>query len=600
MTPFLSSESRDRPTIRDSAYAGIGYYVLAAGTLRSVCGQGHAVSADAHWGGPYYLDNWRATRIRSVTGTPPHDGQVRFDTAGPTKVQKPRLASRVLEKSLHELTELIPVGIFRTDTSGHCVYVNERWSQLTGLSREEASGYGWIRALHADDRRSVLRGWREAAQQAKEFADEYRIRCRDGALRTVSTRALPLFDESGQPAGYIVAHADVTERQQTEAALRVLAQKLSERVKELDCLIGISRIVDHSGGSLDNILRETVKLLPPSWQYSDITCARIVIDDLEFKSDNYEATAWRQTAEISVHEKPVGLVEVGYLEERPERDDGPFLAEERRVIDAVAVFLGRIAERLQAERLVVEREQELRERLTHLTRVSVMGEMASSIAHEINQPLSAIATYSDACRRLLEADAEEIPEIQEVLGRINQEALRAGEIVHRLRDLVRRREGKRLDCKINQLIVAVERLASVDARLHDVRLRLDLAPSLPPLHADPIQIQQVVLNLIRNGIDAMTDTDQEHREVIVRTALQDEGDVEVSVTDSGCGIPEGSEQQLFEPFFTTKEDGLGMGLSVSRSIIAAHGGRMWFTRNLERGATFFFTLPPRPEYHGQE
>lgn len=506
-------------------------------------------------------------------------------------MRKAGQASQTTQNELDRLTESIPVGILRIDASGRCIYANERWSGLAGLTRAESSGYGWIRALYLDDRKRVLQGWRKAAQEKRDFADEFRFRRHGEETRTVSARGHPIVGAGGRVLGYVAAFTDITERQRVEQSLRDLAAELGKRVKELNCLLGISHIVEHSGGSLSQILRETVALLPPSWRYPSITCARIVMNDLELTTDNYQASPWRQTADIIVHEERAGMVEVSYLDERPQRDEGPFSADERSLIDAVAVLLGRISERLHAEQLVTEREQELRERLTHMTRVGVMGEMASSIAHEVSQPLTAISTYAQACRRMVAAGALDSPDVLDILMRISDEAIRAGDMIHGLRDMVQKRESKRIDSDINKLVRDVERLASIDARLHDARLRFDLASSLPPACVDAIQIQQVILNLIRNGIDALGDTEMESREVILRTATLNDSEIQVSVTDYGCGLSSDVAERLFEPFLTTKEGGLGMGLSISQSIVNSHGGRIWFERNAGRGTTFFFTLP---------
>jgi signal transduction histidine kinase len=179
-----------------------------------------------------------------------------------------------------------------------------------------------------------------------------------------------------------------------------------------------------------------------------------------------------------------------------------------------------------------------------------------------------------------------------VLARIGDEALRAGGIIHRLKDLVKKRRTHRSTCDLNDLIRDLEPLAHVDARLHDVRLTFELDDALPLVYADGVQIQQVVLNLIRNGIDAMVTTDLATRETVVRTVTREDGDAEISVLDRGCGMPPNAEETLFEPFFTTKEGGMGMGLSVSRTIITSHGGRIWFTRRPEGGTIMTVTLPP--------
>jgi two-component system sensor kinase FixL len=245
----------------------------------------------------------------------------------------------------------------------------------------------------------------------------------------------------------------------------------------------------------------------------------------------------------------------------------------------------------EGDALASLREEELRNRLTHLTRVGTLGEMASSIAHEVSQPLTAVATYARACRRLLAAGEASTEEVLEVLDRIAGEALRAGEIIHRLKELVRRRDSRWREADLNALVRDLEPLARADARLHDVHFSLDLAPDLPTVLADGIQIQQVVLNLIRNGIDAVVDADPLKRMVCVRTDLDDPGTVRLSVDDDGVGLSEEGERNLFQPFFTTKEGGLGMGLSISRSIVLAHHGSIGFRHREGGGTTFHFTLP---------
>jgi two-component system sensor histidine kinase DctS len=384
-------------------------------------------------------------------------------------------------------------------------------------------------------------------------------------------------EEASQPVG--------------DESIRRLTRELEERVKELDCLFAISDIVERSKGSLDRILQETCEVLPPSWEHADVACARIVLGDREFQSSNFREGEWIQGAELRVHGKKAGVVEVHYLEARPELDQGPFTQEERRLLGAVAERLGHVVERLFAERQLREAEEELRTRITHLTRVSTVGELASSIAHEVNQPLTAVATYAQACRRMIEAGNLGTTEVLDVLSRISEEALRAGEIIHRLRDLVRKGRSNASECDLNQLLRDVEPLASVDARMHDVKLLMSLELGLPHVLADGIQIQQVVLNLIRNGIDAMEDTPFDERDLEVVTRSYEGRKALVSVTDHGCGLPEIAEEDLFEPFFTTKKSGMGMGLSVSRSIVVSHGGRLWFSRNPEGGTTFSFTVP---------
>ena len=243
------------------------------------------------------------------------------------------------------------------------------------------------------------------------------------------------------------------------------------------------------------------------------------------------------------------------------------------------------------ERLHAEAEaREHRERLAHVDRLNVMGEMAASIAHEINQPLSAIANYTNAAHRRVTAGCLDPEQLVSSLTKIDEQAQRAGEVVRRLRNLVKKRESERDLFDVNDLVRDSVKLAEVDARIHNLSVEVELTEPLPGVLADPVQIEQVILNLLRNAIDAMDDDPREQSWLLVRTH-RDDGFVEVSVSDRGSGITPADEARLFEPFYTTKESGMGMGLSISRSIIDAHGGRFWFTRNSDRGVTFHFTLP---------
>ena len=244
-----------------------------------------------------------------------------------------------------------------------------------------------------------------------------------------------------------------------------------------------------------------------------------------------------------------------------------------------------------AEVSAEEEAGEHRERLAHVTRLGTMAEMATGIAHEVNQPLTAIATFSQACRRLMDDDKIERVDLMDALDQINAQALRAGEVIRRLRSFVRRRESDRELVQVNDVIREILTLASTGSSLVDFTIELDLAEGLPKVKVDPVQIQQVALNLIRNGKEAMRGVAAPEDTIRVRTRRNTAGQIEVSVRDRGTGVTEQDAETLFDPFFTTKKSGMGMGLSISRSIITAHGGKLWFENNPDQGLTFYFTLP---------
>jgi C4-dicarboxylate-specific signal transduction histidine kinase len=234
----------------------------------------------------------------------------------------------------------------------------------------------------------------------------------------------------------------------------------------------------------------------------------------------------------------------------------------------------------------------LQNELAHVLRVTTMGEMAASIAHEVNQPLAAVITNADAGQRWLAADPPNLAEAQASLQRIVRDGERASEIVKRIRAFVKKGAPHTAVAEdVNDLVDEVFGLVRDSSVRHQVEIQADLGSGLPMVHADRVQLQQVVLNLVINAIDAMKDLCDRPRRLTVRTRLEEPSQVLVSISDTGVGVGDDPIDKLFEPFYTTKSSGLGMGLSVSRSIVERHGGRLWASVNHGPGATFTFTLP---------
>jgi two-component system sensor kinase FixL len=249
-------------------------------------------------------------------------------------------------------------------------------------------------------------------------------------------------------------------------------------------------------------------------------------------------------------------------------------------------FIRDLTERQQTE----ARLQELQSELVHMSRLTAMGEMASALAHELNQPLAAIANYMKGSRRLLENRQDRgLGTLRDAMDKAADQALRAGDIVRRLRDFVSRGESERRIEDLKKLIEEASALALVGAKDKGVRVRFAFAPRLNYVLADKVQVQQVLLNLIRNAIDAMESAPK--RELVVATSAAPNNMVEISVTDTGGGITPEIADQLFQPFVTTKTHGMGVGLSISRTIIESHGGAIAHRPNPAGGTIFTFTLP---------
>ena len=246
-----------------------------------------------------------------------------------------------------------------------------------------------------------------------------------------------------------------------------------------------------------------------------------------------------------------------------------------------------ITERKRAD----EMSRQQQENLQRTARLVTMGEMASSLAHEINQPLSAIANYSKGCVDRLATDNINRDHLRDALQKINQQADRAGKVIRRIRDFVRKREPQRHLCELRDIVENVIGFAEIEARTHGVKIEFKIAPALPPLRVDRILIEQVILNLVKNGMESMQQTAQGRRSLGINVSAADNGFVEISVNDRGVGVLPESLENLFSPFFTTKPDGMGMGLSICRSIVEFHHGRLWVQPNPGGGSQFKFTLP---------
>ena len=253
----------------------------------------------------------------------------------------------------------------------------------------------------------------------------------------------------------------------------------------------------------------------------------------------------------------------------------------------VIVLMGDITDKLATE--IIDRKRLLES--AHLSRLSTMGEMASEVAHELNQPLAAISIYSDACRRMILSGHHQQDKIIQSLTDIGAQAERAGEVIRRIREFTSKKELKFCETSVNEITQEALRLLSVELRSHKVRLNLELADSLPMVVADKILIEQVILNLGRNALEAMEEINVSQRQLHIQTSISRQKEIEVCIHDSGPGLSGEMLKQVFEPFHTTKVDGMGMGLTICQTIIEAHHGRLWATLNEHGGTTFCFTLP---------
>lgn len=370
-----------------------------------------------------------------------------------------------------------------------------------------------------------------------------------------------------------------------------VSRDLIERVKELNCLYGISRLVETSCISLDETLQELVELIPPAWQYPEVTCARITFKKRQFKTANFRGTTWKQTETIRVDGKRCGTLDVCYLEPRPVCDEGPFLAEERNLIHAIAERLGHIIEREIAEERVqslYQREKELREKL----QIEMQGrvDFTRKMIHELKTPLTSLMATSQ-----LLLDETRDTRLEKLAGYVWEGAYSLNSRIEELHDVIRGEIGK-LDLKpkpldLGTLLRSVADEMAALARQHGMFVDVEIEESLPQVQADPERIRQIMFNLINNAFKYA----REGKKIRVK-ATRKSNSVLVEVRDYGPGIAPDRQSRLFDPAYQissqdSQTGGLGVGLALCKILVELSGGRIWLKSRVGKGCSFFFTLP---------
>jgi len=361
---------------------------------------------------------------------------------------------------------------------------------------------------------------------------------------------------------------------------------LRERVKELTCLYGIGRIAQVSDLSLDEALQRIVELLPPAWQFPEIACARIMLDGRAFSTAGFRAGTHRQAADLKVNGKLRGFIEVVYTDARTEFAEGPFLEEERSLIDTVAQEVALIVGRRETE----ASQSILQAQLRHADRLATVGQLAAGVAHELNEPLGSILGFA----QLIQKEPGLQPGAAKDLERIVKASLRAREVIHKL--LVFSRQKTPVKARVNLNRIVEEGLYFLESRCATagITLSLILAPDLPEINADASQLHQVLVNLVVNSMQAMP----EGGTLTIETRA-DPKSVSLSVQDTGLGMNDEIKEKIFTPFFTTKDvdQGTGLGLAVVHGIVTSHGGSIRVEGAPGKGARFEIRLPVG-ENHG--
>ena len=495
--------------------------------------------------------------------------------------EKGETGLRESEERFRVVADSAPVLIWMSGLDKLCTFVNKPWLEFTGRTMEQEMGNGWAEGVHPDDLQRCLKVYMEAFDARKGFVMQYRLRRNDGEYRWVSGQGVARHDAQGNFVGYVGSCVDVTELinkdealRESEERMRLAADAVNLGIWEWDLSKDEAWVTDKrrafvgwpASGKIT--LEHFISRVHPD----DRNRIRQAIDDAIHKGKDYDSeyrmilsdgsVRWmstRASVRFDANAKPARLLGIS--------------------IDITA--------RKQAELEALQRRQEV----GHLSRVAVMGEMAASIAHELNQPLSGITSNASAGQRFIDRGNVDLGELRDLLADIVADGRRAGDVIRGVQSMVKKGAPARQRVNLNDLVMNVVHMVNPDARLHSCEMETLLDPNLPPIEADPIQLQQVLINLVINAFDAMRNTPLSRRKVVIVTKRNGDGAICASVRDYGVGISEEVSDRIFDHFFTTKAEGLGMGLGIVRSIVELHAGTVTAENVAGGGARFHLTLP---------
>ncbi|MGD0165401.1 MAG: PAS domain-containing protein [Candidatus Sulfotelmatobacter sp.] len=487
------------------------------------------------------------------------------------------------------LLQSLPVSAWTLKPDGTPDFVNRVWLEYSGQSLDfvRSRPDAWMAAVHPEDRETASRSFWEGVRSGQGFAMETRSRrARDGTYRWHLNQAVVLRDAEGTVLKFVGTTTDIDDQKRAEEKLRRSEAFLAEGQRlgqvgsyswrpatdEITWSAELYRIYELEIG-----MPVTLELIRSRVHPEDVTLIEKMkmVDQTREGGRDFE---WRYRLLMPDHS-------IKYMHA---------VAHATRDQDGQSEYMASVQD-VTARSLAEEARDKAQSELANVARVMSLGALTASIAHEVNQPLSGIITNASTCLRMLAADPPQLEGARETARRTIRDGNRMSEVIARLRALFRKKEPTTESVNLNDAVLEVIALSIVELQKNRVMLRPELADDLPLVTGDRVQLQQVILNLLRNGSDAMSTVEDRPRQLVIRTERDDGDRVRLTVQDAGIGFDPQAADRLFDPFYTTKGDGMGIGLSVSRSIIERHHGRLWATLNDGPGAAFSFSIPRTPE-----
>jgi hypothetical protein len=499
-----------------------------------------------------------------------------------TDAKRAEAKIRLSERELRTLVEAIPAYVGTNLPDGSVDFISQSWLDYTGFSREQGMGWGWGSAIHPEDFDRVLANWRAAVAAGTPIEHELRCRRSDGTYHWFLYRALPLRDDGGNVVKWYGTLTNVDALKETESALQMREHELLGIIETIPSMLW-------SASPTGEVTHISQRVL----EYSGMTFEDFL--DLGWKNiihpDDFDDTAKKFLRAIetggsysAIHRLRRADGEYRWHHGRGE----PLRDPQRKIIQWYGLSID-IDERKRAE----DHLRDTGIKLAKASRLATVAELSGSIAHELNQPLMSILANAQAAKRWLNADPPKMTEANSSIERIIRDARAADETMQHIRALFKQESFDKGDVNIPDIIREVVRIVEEDPRKRSVPIECHFEESLPAVPVDQIQIQQVFINLIVNAIEALEG--QQVAPLIVLRAVTDANGMLIQVIDNGPGVDD--PDRIFDAFMTTKEKGMGIGLAVSRSIVEAHGGRLWAETNKTGGATLNVALPLSHESH---